>query len=404
MHICLYIGSLQRGGAERVMANLAEHLYEAGWQVTLVTTYHRPPEYVLPHGLWDPETGEAYGTDLLEVPWGSGHTTCQQAAGIRRIYSDPSRPVSCGRLRGFMARYRRLRNIWQTERPDVILSFIGYNNIFAIATSLGLHIPVAVSVRSNPSREYASAKLRLPALLLFRRAAGVILQTREAADFFPRKIREKSVILPNAINPDFVRPRYEGERDREIVSVGRLDDNKNQSMLITAFAKARASGGQHPGIMEYRLHFYGDGPARKKLEQQVKELGLDDAVVFHGSVDNVQERIRKSRIFVLTSREEGMPNALLEAMSAGLSCISTDCPCGGPRDLIQDGSNGFLVSVDDTEALKERLLQLTDDPSLADRMGREASRVQERYNLETVNRRWEEYLGNLAGRDQDSAH
>ncbi len=90
---------------------------------------------------------------------------------------------------------------------------------------------------------------------------------------------------------------------------------------------------------------------------------------------------------------------MLEAMSAGLACISTDCPCGGPRELISDGGNGFLVPVDDAETLAERLLQLAEDESLVDRMGHEASRVQDTYNLDAVNGRWESYLRSLVDID-----
>ncbi len=391
-HICLYIGSLQKGGAERVMTNLAEHLYSQGWRVTLVTTYFRPPEYAPEHGLWDTATGEPYGNETETVFWGSRRVSQTQPAGIRRIYSDPAKEeLEKGRVHGFLARYRTLRRIWKQEHPDVILSFIGYNNIFALLTTIGTEIPVAVSVRSNPSREYASKKLRIPAFALFKRAAGVILQTQDAKEFFPRAIQKRAVILPNALNPDFVRPVYKGERQNEVVSVGRLDDNKNQAMILRAFAGTRT---QHP---EYVLRIYGDGPARNKLEALAAELGITDAVVFEGVVDQVRTRIEKSRIYVLSSKEEGMPNALLEAMSAGLACISTDCPCGGPKELLTDGVNGFLVPVDDTKAMTKRLLQLMEDLALAQRMGLEASKVQETYNLETVNHRWEEYLMSLTG-------
>ena len=393
-HICLYIGSLQKGGAERVMSNLAEYLYSTGWQVTLVTTYFRPPEFALPHGLWNPETGECYAEETELVSWGNGRSVQTSPEGIRRIYSDPLREeLERGRVRGFCARFRRLRAIWKQERPDVILSFIGYNNIFAILTSRGLRIPVAVSVRSNPSREYASAKLRLPAFGLFRQAAGVVLQTQDARSFFPKSIQKKAVVLPNAINPDFIRPRYEGTREKAVVSVGRLDANKNQDYLIRAFAKAHK---EHP---DYTLHLYGDGPMRGDFEALGFQLGIREAVVFEGIVDGVQEKIADKQIFVLPSREEGMPNALLEAMGAGLACISTDCPCGGPRDLIRDGINGFLVPVETKDPeqilLTKRLLQLMEDPDLSRRMGEEAMKVQEYYSPEQINGKWDRYLRSL---------
>ena len=125
--IALYIGSLRKGGAERVMGNLAEYLWERGWEVVLVTTYFAPPEYVLPHGLWDPETG---------APGESGES------GIRRIYSEPKEEELRGnRVANFKTRCRTLRDIWEAERPDVILSFLNTCNNMALFTARGLGIP-----------------------------------------------------------------------------------------------------------------------------------------------------------------------------------------------------------------------------------------------------------------------
>lgn len=369
--IALYIGSLRKGGAERVMGNLAEYLWERGWEVVLVTTYFAPPEYVLPHGLWDPETG---------APGESGES------GIRRIYSEPKEEELRGnRVANFKMRCRTLRDIWEAERPDVILSFLNTCNNMALFTARGLGIPVVVSVRAVPALEYGSAKTRIPAFLLFGSAAGVILQTEEAKAFFPRKIRKRSVILPNPINPAFLRPRYEGEREKTVVCVGRIDKNKNQELLLRAFARCLD---RHP---EYVLHFYGAGE-EEQLKHLAKDLGAEKNTVFHGSVSDIPERIEKAGIFVLPSKTEGMPNALIEAMSLGLACISTDCPCGGPRELIRDGENGFLVPVDDVGAMAEKLLTLMEDPALAERMGREAGRVQEHFAPERVNAGWEAYL------------
>ncbi len=199
----------------------------------------------------------------------------------------------------------------------------------ALFTARGLGIPVVVSVRAVPALEYDSAKTRIPAFLLFGSAAGVILQTEEAKAFFPRKIRKRSVILPNPINPAFLRPRYEGEREKTVVCVGRIDKNKNQELLLRAFARCLD---RHP---EYVLHFYGAGE-EEQLKHLAKDLGAEKNTVFHGSVSDIPERIEKAGIFVLPSKTEGMPNALIEAMSLGLACISTDCPCGGPRELIRD--------------------------------------------------------------------
>ena len=155
--LCLYIGSLRKGGAEHVIANLADYFFRRGWRVTLVTTYFDPPEYTLPEGDWDPETGIV--------------RTDPEGRHVHRIYSDPApEDLQGSRLHNFRVRADTLRQIWKDEKPDVILSFIGSNNVMSILTTRGLNIPVAISVRADPAEEYEQAKTRIPAMMLFSKA------------------------------------------------------------------------------------------------------------------------------------------------------------------------------------------------------------------------------------------
>lgn len=355
-HILLFISALRRGGAERVMVNLAGYLKEQGMRVTVVTQYRCENEYELPEG-------------------------------IPRILSEITEEEKAGnRLSDLLARYRKLRGIWKEQRPDVILSFIGKNNIMAVWASLFTKIPVVVSVRGEPDSEYPSRAMRLLSRTLFALSAGVILQTRGAMEFFPGYIRKKAVILKNPLNPAFVRPRYEGERDGRILSVGRVDKNKNHEMILRAFAGIAE---EFPGAS---LVVYGEGACRRGLQELGEKLGLAGRVSFPGAVSDVPERIYQGSIFVLSSGHEGMPNALIEAMCLGIPCISTDCPCGGPGELIRDGVNGFLIPVGDGKALEDRLRRLLSDPKLAEDMGRRASQLLEEYRPETVNAQWLSYL------------
>ncbi|WP_130836113.1 glycosyltransferase [Lachnoclostridium sp. Marseille-P6806] len=363
-NIALFINSLNKGGAERVMANLADYLCERGWQVTLVTQYRRPDEYRLRHAGGD---------------------------GIRRVLSDITGRELCalplvGRPVNFFRRWKKLRGIWKKERPDIILSFIGKNNVMALSSASGLGIPVVVSVRSDPAREYADPRLRREMLRFFPRAAGVVLQTAAGKDFFPQVIAEKAVILPNPLHEQFMREPWTGEREKTIVSVGRIDENKNQKLMITSFSRLAAA------FPEYRLVLYGDGPAREALEAETCRLGLAERVLFAGTTEDVAERISRASLFLLASNREGMPNALLEAMALGLPCIATDCPCGGPGELIRDHENGILVPVGDARAMEEACRELLEAPELAARMGQAAVRVRELCAPEQALARWEEYL------------
>ena len=359
--IAFYCSSLTRGGAERVFANLAEYFADKGYTVYLVTQYKQEDEYPL-------------------------------SLGISRILSDLTpKEEKKGRLGNFFARYFKLRNIFKRIKPDIVFSCNGKNNFMAECANFGLHDKVVVSVVADPKMEYPSKRMQFLAKALFRFADGIVFQTREAASFFPKAIRKKGVILPNSINPQFIRPRFEGEREKEIVAVGRLDDNKNHAMLLTAFA------GICEEFPDYRVVIYGEGENREKLQQMIPELGLQGRAFLPGRVDHIEEKIYKSTLFVMTSDTEGMPNAMLEAMSLGLCVISTDCPCGGPGEMIISGENGYLIPVRDTEKLKEQMAYCLSHPDEMERVGRNASMIQKSMSPIEVNKKWEGYFRKVMG-------
>lgn len=359
--ILLFCSSLVRGGTERVVANLAEYLWKQGIQVIVVTQHRYEREYTLPEG-------------------------------IPRILSEPTVEELPGkRIGNFLARYRKLRRIWKEQRPDCILSFIGKNNFMALGAAFFTHIPVVVSVRTNPKNEYASPIMCLLSKTMFAAAAGVVLQTQKAKDFFPFYIRKKAVVLKNSLNPAFVKPRFTGKRNGQIVAVGRIDENKNHEMIIRAFSQIAKD------FPESILTIYGEGECRRKLQKLAEELGIANRINLPGAVENIADMIYESSVFVLSSNYEGMPNALLEAMCLGIPSISTDCSGGGPRELINDGVNGFLIPVGDQKGLEDRLRILLQDEKKAEEMGKQAAKLLEEYRPDVVNRQWLDYLVSRVG-------
>lgn len=358
-HIAMLISSLNKGGSERVLVNLAEYFYSKGYRVTVVTQYKTENEYEISHG-------------------------------IRRIFSEiTEEEIGKGRISNFLKRFCKLRNIWKQEKPDLILSFIGKNNMMAVMTSRFLHIPVVVSVRGEPAQEYYSPLLKTSANLLFCRADGVVFPVEKSADFFSRPVRKKAVCLKNSLNPVFLRKPYEGEREKRIVAVGRVDANKNHEMIIRAFE------GLAEKYPDYRLVIYGEGELRLSLLEMAEEMGLKDRVLMPGSIADVADAIYKASIFVLSSYSEGMPNTLIEAMALGIPSVSTDCPCGGPAELIRNGENGYLVEPGDWKNLQVILQKLIDEPERAKKMGKKASKIQEELNPDVINKMWEEYFMQL---------
>ncbi len=392
-HIAMYIGSLQKGGAERVMVNLAGYFFEQGYRVTLVTTYLSNNEYEVKHAAWKVVPAGAPGgvlvNDIDENPaW--VNPDGGEKDGIRRVFSALLKSEQKSRAANLKLRYQKLRNIWKQLNPDVVLSFIGKNNIMALSTATREGIKVVVSVRADPAMEYNTAALKSGMLATFGSAAGIVVQSTGARDYFPSFIRKKCEILPNSLNESFIRKRYIGDREKKIVMVGRLDANKNQAMVMEAFKEATKDK-----FTDYSLVIYGDGPDMLKLQRQAVSLGIDRKVEFKGLVRHVAEHIEKAYMYILASDQEGMPNSLIEAMSLGLACISTNCPCGGPADLIRNGENGILVPVRDKDAMKDAILRLLEDKELTEKIGAEASKIQELYRPEVANAKWKDYIDRI---------
>lgn len=352
--IAFHISSLTAGGAERVISNLANEFAAQGYEVFMLTDSMEDKEY---HRL---------------------------DGRVKRVMIPKSEDK--GRIRNAAGRIQKLRRAVKETRAAVLVSFIGKTNIRAVLATRFLKTRVVVSVRSAPAREYPTRLMRTLAKLLFRMADGVVFQTEEARQFFSKGIRRKSAVLMNPLHPDFMRERYAGERRQEIVTVGRLHAVKNHEMLIEAFA---AAADDYPALT---LRIYGDGEWKEKLSSYIDKLHMQGRVVLEGDQEGIAQRIEASRIFVLSSNVEGMPNALLEAMALGLACISTDCPCGGPRTVIRDGENGLLVPVGDTAALEQAMRRILSDPDLEERLGVNASAIREKLAPEKVNKMWMDYI------------
>lgn len=252
---------------------------------------------------------------------------------------------------------------------------------------------IIVSERNDPRNFQGKKVTRILSRWFMNRADGFVFQTHDASDFY-NKYRDKSVVIPNPVaDVPIVTQRLENcKRDKIIVTAGRLVEQKNHEMLIRAFSKITER------FPEYKLMIYGEGSLKDKLGTISKEAGIDESVIFPGSVNDLHEKIINAELFVLSSNFEGMPNALMEAMAMGLTCISTDCPCGGPRDLISDGYNGLLIPVGDVNACADAIAKCLGDKVEADRTGNAALEVREKYSRDTICNKWLGYVKSVVGR------
>ena len=179
---------------------------------------------------------------------------------------------------------------------------------------------------------------------------------------------------------------------KEIVTVGRLEPQKNQKLLINAFSELAKK------IPDYTLVIYGEGSLRKELEKFIESKGLKDRIFLPGAKNNIQEYIKDASLFVLSSDYEGIPNALIEAMAIGLPCVSTDCSPGGARELITNGENGVIVECRNSNELATAMARLLTDRESAKKMGTNAKKIYTRVDKNLVCNRWLDLIRDCRGR------
>ncbi len=285
-----------------------------------------------------------------------------------------------------------IRGIIREIQPDVVISFTDYPNLLTLLASIGINTPVIVSERGNP---YARSKDRVYKFIasMYQFSEGIVFQTEGARDFFKKTIRDKSVIIPNPVILKNLPDRWSGERKDEIVTAGRFElVTKRQDLILQAIKKVITV---HPDI---KMVFYGDGDDKLKIEKMVYDLGLAQHVILAGVTNNIFESIRYSKLFVMASDSEGIPNALIEAMSVGMACVSTDCSPGGARLLIENMKNGMIVPRGDANVLADAMIFLLDDEKKREEFGIEAMKITEKFKPAIIYKMWDSYIDEIIAR------
>lgn len=353
MKIAFYINDINGGGAERVMVNLANYLSEIGRDVIFVTSYRAANEYKL-------------------------------SSKVKRLSIEDNK-INQSRFKRNLSRVLALRKICKNEKPSVLVTFMAEPNFRGIIATLGLPVKTIVSVRNDPNKEYAGKIGSFVGKCLLPLADGCVFQTKEAQEWFPERLQRKSTIIFNAVKEEF----FHIERKPvagEIITCGRLEAQKNHKLLIDAFAEVVKD---HPYA---KLKIYGEGSLRNALQEQINKLGLQDKTFLMGATNDVAKALQTADLFVLSSDYEGMPNALMEAMAAGVPCISTDCPCGGPRELITHKKNGILVSVGDVALMTEAMKSLLQNKEYCNRLGKAVKLRASNFKYDKILRVWKEYI------------
>lgn len=285
-------------------------------------------------------------------------------------------------------RISQTKKILKKEKPDIIVSFLPMPSFRILIANKKTKIPVIISDRNDPKQEYKSKLSNRLMNWLYPKASGFVFQTNEQKEYFKNDIQQRSIIIFNPINDSFLETKDISieEKENVIINVGRLVPQKNQRMLINAFAKVSK---KHP---QYKLKIFGDGPLKEELQEQINKLNINNKVFLCGIADNIKEELEKAKIFVLSSDYEGMPNALIEAMAVGCAVISTDCPCGGPKELIKSKENGILISLKNEEELVKNIDDLIANEEDIKVMGKNAKKIKDMLNTDSILNQWKNYI------------
>lgn len=314
--IMFFIGSLSWGGAEKIITVLANQYLENGYEVTIVTLLSNKNVFDLDKRI-----------NLISI-------ARENKKNIFNVYYW----------------IKNIRKLVEQSKPDVVVSFVCRINVLVIKALMRCKhkCRLVISERNDPRFDTRGFLGRFFSKRLYPHADLLICQTSAEKEWFNKKIQSKTVVVPNPIFLTSMPIKFEAKKNI-IINAARFDESKNQKMLIDAYHNLVVCKKDNG----YKLHLYGNGILKEQLIDQISRLGIKDKVYIFDSVADIQDKISEASVFCLTSKYEGMSNALMEALLLGTPSISTDT--SGARDLIEDEKNGFVVDVNDLNTLTKKL-------------------------------------------------
>ena len=355
LKIALVIHSLQAGGMERVMSELASYFAEnKAFEIHLLLYgIKRDVFYKLPKNI------------IIHKP--------------RFKFNNKKRFISTVKTILFLR--KKIRAI----QPETVLSFGEYWNNLVLMSTLGLAYPVYVSDRSQPDKSLGKLQDRLRKWL-YPKATGVILQTQVAKNIYQKQFNNLNIsVIGNPIRQ--IKTVKKVAKKDLVLMVGRLINSKHQDRLIKIFAKIN-----NPN---WKLVIVGYDHLKQtnssKLKVLIKRLEMEDKIILAGKRSNVEDYYLESKIFAFTSSSEGFPNVIGEAMSAGLPVVAYDC-IAGPSEMIKDDENGYLIPLFDDELFYNKLQKLMNDADLRKKMGEKGKDTIQRFDKDIISKQFLDFI------------
>lgn len=383
------MASLGSGGAERVVSLLANRMCEDGHNIQIVCLKYNDVYYTLHDKIKVVAATEHASNRIMELFW--------------------------------------LRKYIQKEKPDVVIPFTEGVYCFTILALLGTRIPIIASERLDPAAMSLPRKFLKRLLLPY--ADWLVVQTESIKAYFPKRIQKKTSVIYNPVNDevfenprmdsrvqsskckgtasydysshdfchnsskqtsltDLVVPKIQSSKLNRIISVARLYPQKNQKMMIEAFAQIADE------FPDWQLVIFGEGPLRCSLELLVKSLQLERRVLLPGRTEHVVEELRKSKIFCLSSDYEGMSNSMIEAICVGLPIVTTNV--SGVKELVDDNINGFVVECGNVDRMCSALSSLMGNESLMNCFAQKSFERRRLFQMDVVNNKWNSLINQVS--------
>lgn len=360
MKIFFLIHSLGAGGAERVTTNLANHWAELGHDITIVTFTSSEDDF--------------YNTSNR----------------VKRVSIDGAKKNN-NLINSFSHNINnilKIRRLLKKNRPEIAISMMTTSNVYLAITSIGLkNLRTIGSERNHPPKRNTKEIWSFLRKYSYGRLDVVVALTSQTKEWIESNTKSRNVqVIPNSITypllsfePIVVPPRR--KKRYILLAVGRLVEEKDYKTLINVFSSLSEK------IEDWDLHILGDGPLMKELSNYVVDIKQSSRVFFHGSVGNVADWYETADLYILTSKTEGFPNSLAEAISYGVPAISFDCETG-PRDIIDNNINGILIEDGNIEQLTLKLERLMSDEKLRNKLSKNALSIRERLALSFISDSW----------------
>lgn len=349
MKVIFVIPNLSSGGAERVISILANSFVKKNIEVDILFLQDRTTAY-------------------------------QVSNEVNLVYFDvnlmlcPKR-FCCKIIRKYLKEQKKEHD------KVIVIPFLDVCLKRALAAAAGLNIPIIASERNDPYQKGSSHLNRIKANIPYMLASKCVFQSPGAKEYYYTCVQKKGEIIlnPLVMSEDI---RWKGQNSKRIVTVGRLESQKNHLMLMEAFANVCKA---HP---EYTLEIYGEGSLKKTLQSKIDELKLENSVFLRGHSPNIPQILEEAYMFVLSSDYEGLSNALIEALAVGMPVVSTDHPCGGAGLLVQNDVNGILVPTGDADAMANAINFVIENNEFACEIGGNAYKTREKLSLDRITDNW----------------